>query len=104
MKYTVRVATVGTAVSMLQNAQSVISTVRQVRSAGAGPSLHALPPTAVGPTKVPRRALSHLSTGDPHVAAREPRRASDWLPQDGAGVEEVSPTGCSKAASEPVCV
>ena len=29
VKYTVRVATVGTAVSMLQNAQSVISTVRK---------------------------------------------------------------------------
>jgi hypothetical protein len=72
----------------------------QVRSADAGPSLHALPPTEVGPTKVPRRASSHLSTGDPHVAAPEPHRAaSDGLPQDGAGVEEVSPTGCSKAAS-----
>jgi hypothetical protein len=88
VKYTVRVATVGTAVSMLQNAQSVISTVRQVRSAGADPSLHALPQTAIGPTKVPRRAPSHLSTGDAHVAAREPRRAArDGLPQDGEGVE-----------------
>ena len=47
VKYTVRVATVGTAVSMLQNAQSVISTVRQVRSAGADPSLYALPQTAI---------------------------------------------------------
>jgi hypothetical protein len=88
VKYTERMATMGTAVSMLQNAQSVISTVLQVRSACAGPPLHALPPTAVGPTKVPRRAPSHLSTGDPHVAAREPRRAaSDGLPQDGEGVE-----------------
>ncbi len=102
VKYTVRVATVGTAVSMLQNTQSVISTVRQVRSAGAGPSLHALPLTAVGPTKVSRCAPSHLSTGDPHVATREPRRAaSGGLPQDGAGVEEVSPTRLDTHTRQP---
>jgi transcriptional regulator of met regulon len=42
-----------------------------------------------------RSYKAHLSTGDPLVAAREPRRAaSDGLPQVGAGVEEVSL--CSK--------
>jgi len=51
---------------------------------------------------VPRRAPSHLSTGDPHVAAREPRRASDGLPQVGAGVEEVSPCKIVWNQFEPI--
>ena len=51
---------------------------------------------------MPRRAPSHLSTGDPHVAAREPRRASDGLPQVGAGVEEVSPCKIVWNQFEPI--
>ena len=52
---------------------------------------------------VPSNLLKKITlvlSGDEHVAARVPRRAvSDGLPQDGAGVEAVSPTGCSKADS-----
>jgi len=56
--------------------------------------MHARPPTA--------SYKAHLSTGDPHVAAREPRRASDGLPQVGAGVEEVSPCKIVWNQFEPI--
>ena len=84
VKYTARVATMGTAVSMLQNAQCHLDCLAKC---GRRSVMHARPPTA--------SYKAHLSTGDPLVAAREPRRAaSDGLPQVGAGVEEVSL--CSK--------